>query len=155
MHESRTAGNISYQFTTSPDFYLFLLFLVPSLVGQLYYLNDGLRHFDATLVVPVYQSLIVILGVVFGFIYWNESSGLGANLAGFLVGIFLIVAALLLLLLKHKSRPIVRTVASAVLDLFNLHDRAARIRRIHSDAAIEYRSPDSVRLSCLRSHSWV
>jgi hypothetical protein len=95
-------GNASHQFS-SPDFYLFLVCLPISLILQLGYLNSGLRYFDATLEVPIYQSLIVVLGVVFGFIFWNEGSQLGANAGGFMAGVVVIVVGLTILLLKHKK----------------------------------------------------
>ncbi|RYG55997.1 hypothetical protein EON66_03960 [archaeon] len=42
-----------------------------SLVCQVYFLNSGLKVFDAMEMIPPYQSSIVIVGVMFGWIYYK------------------------------------------------------------------------------------
>ena len=58
------------------EFWLMLIFLPVSIVFQLRELNGGLRRFDATEVVPMYQSAIVIWGVTFGWGFYEENADL-------------------------------------------------------------------------------
>lgn len=114
------------------DIWLFLLFLPLSLVLQVAYLNSGLRYFDATLIVPIYQSLIVVMGTVFGFIYWNEGAQLGANAGGFVAGIVVIVIGLSLLLLKRRARPL-DDISDTLVSLIDSRMRIKTMRRTLSD----------------------
>ena len=59
------------------EFWLMLLALPVSIVLQLRELNGGLRRFDATEVVPMYQAAIVIWGVTFGWGFYEENADLG------------------------------------------------------------------------------
>jgi hypothetical protein len=69
---------IGHMFTTHDtsdlkriEFYAFLFSLPLSLMMQLYYLNSGLKRFDAMEMVPPYQSSIVIIGVAWGWTFFK------------------------------------------------------------------------------------
>jgi len=67
-------------------------------VLQIHFMNVALRHGDATLVIPLYESLSMIGNIVFGAIFWHEFYGIGvARLIGFIFGVVVIVAGLGLL----------------------------------------------------------
>lgn len=52
--------------------YLYIAGLVLSVTQQLRYLNTGLRFFDSLQIVPIYQSLIVLAGMVSGIVYYGD-----------------------------------------------------------------------------------
>ncbi|KAI9914922.1 hypothetical protein PsorP6_007219 [Peronosclerospora sorghi] len=64
------SGNVS--FLGRYQFYLLVLALAVCLCFQVKYLNEGLRHYDALSMVPVYQAYWVLSGVLGGAIYFQE-----------------------------------------------------------------------------------
>jgi hypothetical protein len=60
-------------------FYLFLAGLPTSLVFQLRVLNAGLANFDAVEIVPMYQASMVMVGVGWGWVFYQENKDLEAN----------------------------------------------------------------------------
>lgn len=84
----------------------------------------------------VYQALIVLLGVCYGWVYYSEGSGKSSgDQAGFWCGALLIVAGISLLLLKHKRQPEALTVAEAIDRLMRIHAKASALRRTRSAPA--------------------
>lgn len=75
------------------EFYIFLLGLPFSIFMQLKTLNEGLRIFDTVEIVPMYQASIVVVGVSWGWTFYQENKDL-ARLdefkfaAGVLVSVF-------------------------------------------------------------------
>ena len=63
-------------------FYLFLLGLPASLVLQLRTLNAGLQHFEAVEFVPMYQAALVVVGVAWGWVFYQENKDLEASQVG-------------------------------------------------------------------------
>lgn len=83
------------------QFWIIALSLPLSLMCQIGFLNSALRQFDAMMVVPIYQSMIVLAGVGFGWLYFNEASGQPPmSIAMFLIGCMITVTGILLLALK-------------------------------------------------------
>jgi hypothetical protein len=111
--------------------YLLGIFLPISLVFQVGYLNAALKLGDATEVTPQYQSWVVLLGVVFGYIYWEEGQGKGTGATiGFWVGVILILVGIGGLLLKRKPDPESLVLSRAIETFFRSPEgRKARIRR--------------------------
>eukprot|EP01138_Halocafeteria_seosinensis_P015967 gb/GECG01016295.1/.p1 GENE.gb/GECG01016295.1/~~gb/GECG01016295.1/.p1 ORF type:complete len:355 (+),score=29.34 gb/GECG01016295.1/:1-1065(+) len=83
------------------QFWIIALSLPVSLMCQIGFLNSALRQFDAMMVVPIYQSMIVLAGVGFGWLYFNEASGQPTiSIVMFLIGCLITVTGILLLALK-------------------------------------------------------
>jgi hypothetical protein len=88
----------------------------------------------------------VLLGMTFGFVYWNEASQLGGNVGGFVAGVFLIVFGLCLLLLKKRRQddaegsgmPLAEALAAAfgTVGLLDTHGKVGLLRRVHSDGSL-------------------
>lgn len=57
------------------EVWIFLLLLPTALGCQVTFLNSALKRFDAKEAVPLYQSMVVVCGVVFGWTIFNESAG--------------------------------------------------------------------------------
>lgn len=87
------------------QFWIIALCLPISLGCQIGFLNSALRQFDAMMVVPIYQSMIVLAGVGFGWLYFNEASGQPTiSIVMFIVGCLITVVGILLLALKVMRR---------------------------------------------------
>jgi uncharacterized membrane protein (UPF0136 family) len=95
--------------------WVFLLLLPTALVFQVAFLNTALRHFPAAEAVPLYQSQVVIWGVIFGWTLYAEGAGKsGGQVAGFIAGIVVIVCGIFILLAKRRPVPPTLTVLEAV-----------------------------------------
>ena len=132
--------------------YMFAFFLIPSLICQVACVNAGLKMADATEVVPQYQSWIVTLGVIFGYIYYNEGAGKSTGaLIGFWVGIILIIIGICLLLLKRKPEPSSLLLAREINDIL-IHNTVPVL--LDATPTIEPRTiPLDTSHSFQRSHS--
>lgn len=82
-----------------PAVWVFAAALVACLTAQIGYLNSALRRCDVKVVVPVFQAMLLITGVVFGRVFLRDSLGDGravilgqvAGLSVCLVGIAMVV----------------------------------------------------------------
>ena len=119
--------------THSAEVYLFLVGLLLSLVGQILALNAGLKLRPSTETVPQYQAAIIVLGVCFGFLFYNESAGhSAASLVGFGSGIVVIILGLCLLAFKGDAPRFEpeAVLLSRLIDAFlDVHDSHTTLRR--------------------------
>ena len=68
-------------------------------------ISVALRDFDAMVIVPMYQSCIVIIGVSWGWLYYNEDKGLSATQRGlFVLGCLLSLCGIMALSLRPDSQ---------------------------------------------------
>ena len=83
------------------EIWLIGLSLPLSIVLQLRSLNGGLRRFPALSLVPLYQAFIVICGVSFGYIFFQENELLSTfDLTMFAVGVAISVGGIVVVSLK-------------------------------------------------------
>lgn len=54
--------------------YLILLGTACSCLGQVYFLNEGLKRYPSLHVLPLYQGIIILVGSITGVIFFNEHS---------------------------------------------------------------------------------
>ena len=86
------------------EIWLLGLSLPVSIVMQLRHLNGGLRRFNAMDVVPMYQACIVVVGVAWGWIFYEEDSYLApTDKTMFAVGVGISVLGIVLLSLKSAA----------------------------------------------------
>lgn len=86
-------------------FYLFLLGLPVSLVMQLRALNAGLARFDAVELVPIYQASLVVVGVAWGWTFYEENQDLDSSKEGlFALGCVISVLGIAVLAMKPQRR---------------------------------------------------
>jgi Magnesium transporter NIPA len=86
------------------SFWIFVLGLPASLVTQVYFLNSALAKFDAIEAIPPYQSFVVLVGVISGWIYFNEAADASTlSKILFVVGAGISVTGMIGLLLKKPS----------------------------------------------------
>jgi len=82
----------------SYQFYIILVCMAFTLVGQLRFLNMGLCYHPALLVVPIYQTHWVLVSIVAGGIYFEEFSSFTALSASmFMVGVIIALAGISIL----------------------------------------------------------
>ena len=119
--------------------WLFVAILLGSVVLQMGYLNEGLKEGTAATVVPVYQGLFLLSGLVSGLVLWREDEGLRSPAAGGCVaaGVLLILAGLALVA-RRKPPPLPAPLLPP--HALQQHQRraaaqAARIRRCTSAPA--------------------
>ena len=69
-------------------------------------MSAALRDFDAMVMVPMYQSCIVLVGVSWGWLYYDESAGLSQTQRGlFVLGCLLTLCGILVLALRPDAPP--------------------------------------------------
>ena len=71
-----------------------------SVTLQIHYLNEGLRLFTASFIIPVYQSFWVITSVLSGMVFFGEYKGVmdeWSSAVGFPVGVMIVVAGVYVL----------------------------------------------------------
>lgn len=89
------------------QFYLMLLSLPVSLVGQLGFLNSALCQLDALVIVPPYQSGVIIVGLIWGMVFTGDASGAtDQSVALFVIGCAISCCGVLLLGLKRRMVPL-------------------------------------------------
>ena len=85
--------------------YLIIAGIPTCLVGNLSFLNMGLRDFDALLVVPIYQTYWTIAGTAGGFVYFNEIAEMdNLSKAMFIAGF--VVAMVGIAILSSRAPPL-------------------------------------------------
>ena len=80
--------------------WVILALLALSVTFQIHYLNEGLRLFTASYVIPVYQSFWVLTSVLSGMIFFGEYKGVmdqWGTAIGFPVGVIVVVAGVYVL----------------------------------------------------------
>lgn len=98
-------GSRSRHFWREPLFYISLCGLVSCGPAQLYLLNSTLASSSLTFAVPAYQSLIIILTIASGGIFFNEFSQYDLHdAARFLAAVMLVMVGLAVLSHQHKER---------------------------------------------------
>jgi len=86
------------------EFWVFAFLIPVSLCGQLYFMNLGLKAYDALQFVPCYQSSIVLANYLSGTIFFQEYEGRDAqNLILQALGIVIVLLGVLVLLQKPPS----------------------------------------------------
>lgn len=84
--------------------YLFIAAIPCSLVPQLFYLNEGLKHFGAIKFVPLYQSFLILANLFSGLVFFREFAQYDATSKGlFSVGCILDIIGVWILLKKVNS----------------------------------------------------
>ena len=69
-------------------------------------MSAALRDFDAMVMVPMYQSCIVLVGVTWGWLYYDESAGLTQTQRGlFVLGCMLTLLGIVVLALRPNAQP--------------------------------------------------
>lgn len=97
------------------EVWIFLILLPVALVFQVSFLNSSLRSFPAAEAVPLYQSMVVVMGVIFGWTLYNEAAGkTGGQVVGFICGILVILLGICLLLTKRRPVAVTLSVLDAV-----------------------------------------
>lgn len=85
------------------EWWILLICLPLSLVGQLRALNSALAIFDALEAVPIYQSSIALVGLVFGWVFLGEAEGASTkSLTVFAIGCAVSCSGVLLLMFKKR-----------------------------------------------------
>ena len=80
--------------------------LATSAPTQLYLLNSSLASSSVTLAVPAYQSLVIILTIATGGIFFQEFAGYTpAAAASFVAAVLMVMAGLAVLSYQHQERP--------------------------------------------------
>jgi hypothetical protein len=106
--------------------WILLVCLPAALVCQVLYLNSALRRFAASEAVPLYQSMVVVAGLMFGWVIFNEAAGKsGGAIVGVVCGFLLIVAGILSLLVRKRVGSL--TTAVSLLPLAPALALAARV----------------------------
>ena len=80
--------------------YAIFLLLSLTVTAQIHYLNEGLRQFTSTYVIPVYQSFWILTSVLSGMVFFNEWRGVFDEVGtgiGFPLGVLLTVAGVYVL----------------------------------------------------------
>lgn len=86
--------------------YLIILAVCACVFLQIKWLNDGLKRFDASYIVPVFVSFWIILSVASGMIFYQEYLGMKAHQIGlFALGVVLTIAGVALLSLRPIATP--------------------------------------------------
>jgi len=103
---------------TSIPLYLVLICMVCTLVMQLKFLNGGLVHHEALLVVPIYQTFWVMVSIIAGGIYFKEFQSFSA-LSGtmFVVGVLVALSGIFYLTNTKKNEAAAKEAEAA-----NNHD---------------------------------
>eukprot|EP01006_Ploeotia_vitrea_P038258 TRINITY_DN66223_c3_g1_i1.p1 TRINITY_DN66223_c3_g1~~TRINITY_DN66223_c3_g1_i1.p1 ORF type:complete len:762 (+),score=334.08 TRINITY_DN66223_c3_g1_i1:41-2326(+) len=103
--------------------YLVLGAMVASIFYQIKWLNDGLRHFDAMYVVPVFQSFWIVVSVAGGLVFFGEYATMGwLQAIMFPTGIMFTIIGVVFL--SKRSIEESAADASALLDLDDEYDAA-------------------------------
>ena len=80
--------------------YAIFLLLTLAVVVQIHYLNEGLRQFTSTYIIPVYQSFWILTSTVSGLVFFTEYRGVfdeAGTGVGFPVGVLITVAGVYVL----------------------------------------------------------
>ena len=109
-YSTQSSANLA-AVTSSIGFYALLAGLIASVLLQTGELSAALRYGDASIVVPAYQALIVLLGVLWGLSFWGERPPTSEALTFFILGLLLILAGLTAL--SFKQRPPSPALAAA------------------------------------------
>lgn len=85
------------------EWYLALAGLPASLVLQLRFLNSALKRFDALEAVPIYQSAVSLIGMAWGWVFFNEAAGVKpSSLVMFAIGCSISCAGVCVLMAKRR-----------------------------------------------------
>ncbi|KAF0698823.1 Aste57867_10572 [Aphanomyces stellatus] len=77
------------QFTTVGT-YLIALAMFACIFLQIHWLAQGLEHFDAVFIVPIFQCVFISISIVGGAVYFDEFAGMSTlTIAMFLVGVLI------------------------------------------------------------------
>lgn len=86
--------------------YLIIVAVCVTVFLQIKWLNDGLKRFDASYIVPVFVSFWIVLSVASGMIFYQEYVGMKPHQAAlFSVGVILTIAGVALLSLRPIAKP--------------------------------------------------
>lgn len=69
----KTGGANIWSLATSPMSFVIVVGVISSTVGALWVLSEGLRHFDATRIVPTSVSVTLVFATLSGMTYFQES----------------------------------------------------------------------------------
>ncbi|ORD96494.1 NIPA8 [Hepatospora eriocheir] len=71
--------------------YFFIITLTMCTIGQIYWLNRALKHFDALLVIPIFHIFWTMLSILTAGIYFQDFDNYSyKQLRNFIVGVFII-----------------------------------------------------------------
>ena len=94
------AGDNQFTFIGS---WLIVFAMLFSIFGQIHFLAMGLKHFDAALIVPIFQSLYTVGAIVSGAAYFDEFKDFNTlQTIFFPIGVCIIVGGVQLLTLRQK-----------------------------------------------------
>ena len=81
-------------FNEGPMAFLFVALTVALAVAQISFINQGLALFDGTLFVPLYTALMIVCGVIYGSVYYDELECLDSlSWVTFPLGVVVVVTA--------------------------------------------------------------
>jgi len=84
--------------------YMIIFFMFASIFGQIHWLAEGLREFDAIIMVPIFQCVFVVFTIIGGGAYFAEFSAFsGVQTVMFPFGVILLVLGVIGLAF-HESR---------------------------------------------------
>ena len=129
----------------TPQVYLSLIALVASVVAQLWHLNAALKQARASLIMPLYQALFVLVGVGAGALIWGEGSDRTPVEAGAMAaGLLCIIAGLFVLLAGHGApQPAAQPPATQAAPSTAPPERAASCRPRRRAASAPQRAPSA------------
>jgi hypothetical protein len=117
--------------------YFILLGIPGGLVGNLSFLNAGLRDFDALQVVPIYQTYWMLAGTIGGFVYFDEISEMSDVSKGmFFLGT--LISILGIVILSSRAPPVgTRAERYGKLDVTDELDDDSSEDRLGSDPGVD------------------
>jgi len=94
----------STDFTTNPLPYFFIILMIFTVITQVNYLNKALAHFDALIVVPIFQSFWGIFSLTGGLIFFQEHKYMDAlDGAMYGLGIFITMTGIVFLVRQRGA----------------------------------------------------
>lgn len=84
--------------------YIIILCMFFTIFNQLHWLANGLRLFDAVLIIPVFQCFFITGGVIGGGVFFDELQGLKASMKVlFFLGVLITIAGVVLLSQRDQN----------------------------------------------------
>jgi hypothetical protein len=94
------------RYITSPFPYVVAGITVLTAIGQVFWINQGLRRYDALLQVPVFYVVWLCMDVVGGAVYFDEFRGMAPRQIGlFSLGLWTILAGVFVLAQRLNASP--------------------------------------------------
>lgn len=139
-------------FLTRWQSYFIIIALAVCIAMQIKWLNDGLRRFDASFEVPVFQAFWVLLSVASGMIFYSEYKGMSKLQMGlFFIGITITIGGVIFL---SRGRRVYRPNNSGHHEDDDEEDKDADASSSRV-CAHEDRKSRQIRMSGANGYGWV